>query len=54
MPYPSFSVYRSSQYGKKARPWADAGRHVFVNVLVFVTNWSVPFESTFTDEYGVP
>ena len=32
-PNPLLTRYRSSQYGKKARPWFGAGRQVFVKVL---------------------
>ena len=38
MPKPEFSVYRSSQYGKNVRPWLEAGRQVFVNTLVSLSN----------------
>ena len=54
MPSPDPSVRRSSQYGKKARPWFGLGRQLFVNWLPLVVNWIVPFESTFADEYGMP
>ena len=47
-------MYRSSQYGKKARPWLGPGRQTFVKVLPEVVNWIVPFESTFAEVYGVP
>jgi hypothetical protein len=39
MPYPAFSVYRSSQYGKMAYELIVIdGRHSLVKALLLVTN----------------